>query len=86
LSPPFGRPPFGRPPYGAPGRGPVSGGRSRVALGFRTLPVLLRIALVALLVVLVAANLPLILVGLLVWVLLVRQGVCGGPRRSYQRR
>jgi hypothetical protein len=74
-----GRPPFGRPPYGGPGR-------SRAALGFRALPVLVKIALVALLVVVVAANLPLILIGLLVWLVLAHQGVCRGPRRSYQRR
>ena len=81
--PPFGRPPFGRPPYAGPGRWQ---GASRARLGFRALPALLRLALVALLVVLVVANLPLILIGLVVWMVLARQGVCGGPHRAYQRR
>ena len=47
---------------------------------------LLKIALAALLVVLVAANLPFILIGLVVWLVLAHQGVCRGPRRAYQRR
>ena len=85
--PPFGRPPFGRPPYAGQGRRPDQWqGTSRAGLGFRALPVLLRLALVALLVVLVVANLPLILIGLVVWMVLAHQGVCGGPRRSYRRR
>jgi hypothetical protein len=74
-----GQRPSTAPPFGGPGR-------SRAALGFRALPVLVKIALVALLVVLVAANLPLILIGLLVWLVLAHQGVCRGPRRTYQRR
>ena len=37
-----------------------------------------------LLVVLVLANLPLILIGLVVWMVLAHQGVCRGPRRAAQ--
>ena len=81
--PPFGRPPFGRPPYGGPGRWH---GTSRARLGFRALPVLLKLVLVALLVVLVLANLPLILIGLVVWMVLAHQGVCRGPGRGYRHR
>jgi hypothetical protein len=48
--------------------------------------VLLKIALVALLLVFVVANLPLIVIGLVVWLVLARQGVCRGPRRAYLHR
>ena len=82
-APPFGRPPFGRPPYAGAGRWQ---GTSPAKSGFRALPVVLKLALVALLVVLVMANLPLILIGLVVWMVLVRQGVCRGPRRVPSRR
>ena len=62
-APPFGRPPFGRPPY--------VGQRGRAATRrFGVLPVLVRVLLVVLLVTLVLAHLPLILIGLLVWVVL----------------
>jgi hypothetical protein len=79
-APPFGRPPFGRPPYGAPFRGPRS---ARQVRGLGAVPLLLRIAFVVLLVVLVATHLPLILIGLVVWLVLTHR-----HRRwhSYQRR
>ena len=65
-APPFGRPPFGRPPYVGPR------GRA-VARGFWVLPVLVRVVLVVLLVALVLAHLPLILIGVLVWVVLTHK-------------
>ena len=75
-SPPFGRPPLGRPPYA---------GSRRVGVWFGPLPALLKLLLAAALVVLVVTHLPLILIGLLVWVVLARGGICR-PRRAYQRR
>jgi hypothetical protein len=77
--PPFGRPPFGRPPYVGPGA-------SRAVRGLRALPVLLKIALVIVLLMLVLANLPLIIIGLVVWMVLAHQGVCRGPGRVYRHR
>ena len=64
-TPPFGRPPFGRPPY--------SGDR-RPTSWFRALPVLIRVLLVAALAVLVIAHLPLILIGVVIWVVLAHKG------------
>ena len=77
--PPFGRPPFGRPPFG---RVPASGGQSRGWFGALAFP--LKLLLVLLVAALVIAHLPLILIGLVVWVVLARTGVCGP--RAYQRR
>jgi hypothetical protein len=76
-APPFGRPPCGRPPYA---------GNRRVGAWFGPLPVLLKVLLVAALVMLVIAHLPLILIGLVVWMVLAHQGMCRGPRRAYRQR
>ena len=59
--PPFGRPPFGRPPYAGPVR------------RFGMLPVLVRIALAVLLAVLVIAHLPLIVLGVVIWLVLTHK-------------
>jgi hypothetical protein len=77
--PPFARPPFGRPPYAGPAA-------SRAGQGFRALPVLLKVALATLLVVLVVANLPWILLGLVVWLVLARHGVCRDPGHRFRHR
>jgi len=66
--PPIGRPPFARPPYAGPA-GPLAGPARRFGL----LPVVVRVALAVLLVVLVAAHLPLIVLGLVVWLVLTHQ-------------
>ena len=72
---PLGRPPFGRPPYADRGRG--------LARRFGVLPVVVRIALIALLAVLVVAHLPLILLGLVIWMVLSHKFRHG---YAYQRR
>jgi hypothetical protein len=77
--PPFGRPQFGRPPYA--GRA-----TSRAAQGLRALPLPLKIALGIVLLMLVLANLPLIIIGLVVWMVIAHQGVCRGPGRGYRHR
>jgi hypothetical protein len=58
AAPPFGRPPFGRPPFAGPAR------------RFAVLPVVVRVALAVLLAVLVIAHLPLIVLGLVIWLVL----------------
>ena len=75
--PPFGRPPFGRPPYT---------GSRRPTSWFGALPVLIRVLLVAALVVLVIAHLPLILIGVVVWAVLARRGGAWHHQRAHQRR
>jgi hypothetical protein len=79
-APPFGGPPFGRPPYGASLRGPRN---VRIARGPGGVPLVLRLVLVVLLAVLVLTHLPLILIGVVVWLVLVHK-----HRRwhSFQRR
>ena len=70
-APPFGRPPFGRPPY--------AGRRA----WFGTLPFPLKLLLVLIVAAVVVTHLPLILIGLVVWMVLAR-GHRGwhGPQRS----
>ena len=70
-APPFGRPPFGRPPY--------AGRRG----WFAVLPFPLKLLLVLIVAAVVVTHLPLILIGLVVWVVLAR-GHRGwhGPQRS----
>ncbi len=79
-APPFGRPPFGRPPFNGP-----YGGRDRrlAARGwFGVLPFPLKLLLVLVVAAVVVTHLPMILIGLLVWVVLA-----GRHRRwhGYQR-
>jgi hypothetical protein len=70
-APPFGRPPFGRPPY--------AGRRG----WFAALPFPLKLLLVLIVAAVVVTHLPLILVGLVVWVLLARSHRgWHGPQRS----
>jgi phage shock protein PspC (stress-responsive transcriptional regulator) len=76
--PPFGRPPFGRPPFGRP----PSAGRG-MARRFGLLPAVVRVALIALLVVLFIAHLPLILMGLVIWLVLTHKL---RHAHAYQRR
>jgi hypothetical protein len=64
-APPFGRPPFGRPPFGRP---PYAGRRG----WFGMLPFPLKLLLVLIVAAVVVTHLPLILIGLVVWVLLAR--------------
>jgi hypothetical protein len=61
-APPFGRPPFGRPPY--------AGRRG----WFGMLPFPLKLLLVLIVGAVVVTHLPLILIGLVVWVVLARVG------------
>jgi hypothetical protein len=80
-APPFGRPPFGRPPFNGP-----YGGRDRrlAARGwFGALPFPLKLLLVLLVAAVVLTHLPLILIGLVVWMVLAR-GHRGwhGPQRG----
>ena len=74
--PPFGRPPFGRPPFGRPG---YAGRRG----WFAVLPFPLKLLLALIVAAVVVTHLPLILIGLVVWLVLAR-GRCGwnGPQRS----
>ena len=75
---PYPGPPFGRPPFGRP---PMTRGRS----WFGVLPFPARLLLVLLVAAVVITHLPLILLGLVVWFVLARTGVCG-PGRAYERR
>ncbi len=77
---PFGRPPFRRPPYAGPA-GPLAGHRRGAARRFGMLPTVVRVALAVLLVVLVVAHLPLIVLGLVIWLVLTHQ-----HRRSHAYR
>ncbi len=74
---PYPMPPFGRPPYT---------GDRRPTSWFGALPVLIRVLLVAALVVLVVAHLPLILVGLVIWAVLAHKGGSWRHQRVHQRR
>jgi uncharacterized protein DUF1707 len=74
---PYPGPPFGRPPFGRP---PMTRGRS----WFGVLPFPAKLLLVLLVAAVVITHLPLILIGLVVWFVLARTGVCGP--RAYQRR
>ena len=62
---PFGRPPFGRPPFGRP---PYAGRRG----WFGMLPFPLKLLLVLIVAAVVLTHLPLLLIGLVVWVVLAR--------------
>ncbi len=81
-APPFGRPPFGRPPFGRPpfGRPAYGGGAART---FRALPAIVKVVLVVLLAMLVLAHLPLILLGLVIWLVLAHKLP---HRRAFHRR
>jgi len=76
-TPPFGRPPFGRPPYT---------GNRRPTSWFGALPVLIKVVLVAALVMLVIAHLPLILVAVVIWAVLAHRGGGWRHQRAHQRR